>query len=412
MSYDLKVYTRERVDRAACVDLINAIGTAVDERASSGDSLAVVRGARRRYSFTLELAKAVEPEDVPDEVTSAVLGPQYLYEILIEGSSAMEVPHAVRFAHRLAQAASGAVVDEQEGTVWSRGKLRTPPKVELGLIDVVEVNWWLTDRIDPVAASVTWLDLARRHFPEALPRRWGVFEPLSERVDPEDPEAFVKYVGRRDGTVHFKASAPAIDGSISDFSWGRGVGPVSITIQRSALELEVWREPLRRLFVEFASHTNAVVATAEVARSIGWSGRSLWFGPEAEDCPYRGTVYGWNGLPPYPVWWIWFGPDYAPLVQDYLDPAQVEIAHNGIFHSRSTGPADRDTLIDQISGTRPSESPFGRAPRRHVRSIPTAPWLPEELLAVPEKYHPERNAMPHLKPARLIPLALRQADDQ
>ena len=407
MSYDLNVYARKRVDRAAAVELIDSAGGAVDEDASSDDSLSVVRGARRRYSFTLELAKAIEPEDVPEEVTSAVLDPQYLYEILVEGSSATEVPNAIRFARKLAQASSGAVTDEQEGTVWSRGKLRTPPKVEQGLVDVVELHWWLTDRVDPVMAAATWLELARRHFPEAVPRRWGVFEPLSEKADPSDPEAFVRYVERQDGTVFFKASAPAIGGSICDFGWGQRVDAVSLTIHRAALEQEVWRAPLQRLFVEFASRMDAVVATAEVARNVGWSGRTMWFGPEAEHCPYLGTVSGWAGLPPYPVWWIWFGSDYAPLVRDHLDPAQVKVADNGIFHAGSAGPTDRDALVDQISGDRSPKNLFGRLTRRAAGSIPTSPWLPSELLAIPEKYHPQRNVMPHLKRAKVIPPTLR-----
>jgi hypothetical protein len=82
-------------------------------------SVTVVRGARRRYSFTVDGPDRVEPEDVPTDVVNVVLGTRFLYSIPLEGAAPSEIPHAVRFARRLAQVLDGAVIDQQTDEVWS-----------------------------------------------------------------------------------------------------------------------------------------------------------------------------------------------------------------------------------------------------------------------------------------------------
>ncbi|MCB0893755.1 MAG: hypothetical protein KDB51_18370 [Propionibacteriaceae bacterium] len=406
MSYDLHVFGREHLDRAAVAKLCSSGDLAVDERASGEGLLVVVRGVRRRYCFTVGLAAEIEPEDVPKDVAPLVLEPHYFYEVVVEGSSASEVPHAARFARRLAHRCSGVVVDEQEGTVWSRGKLRTPPKADRGLVDIVELRWWITSRTDPVEAAAAWVELAGRHLPEALPRRWGVVEPLSDKPDSEHPHAFERSVGRREGTVYFKGSAPAIDGHLGVFNCGRNLDSVTLSVHRAALGDPAWRRPLRRLFVDFASRVDAVVATAEVIRNIQWSGRTLWYGPEAEHAPYLATRQGWVGLPPYPVWLIWFGRDYVPLVQQHLEPARVQVAGTGLLHSRSVDPTDRDQLNTDLAEQARPRSWIARVTGHATKPVPQASWLPADLLAVQPTFDSTRQAAPLLEPARLRPAAL------
>lgn len=406
MSYDLHVFGRRHLDRAAVASLCASGDLTVDERASGEGLLVVVRGARRRYCFTVDLAAEIEPEDVSEDVAALVLEPHYFYEVAVEGSSSSEVPHAIRFARKLAHQCSGVVVDEQEGTVWSRGNLRTPPKVDRGLVDIVELRWWITSRTDPVEAAAAWVDLAGRHLPEALPRRWGVVEPLSEKPDSEHPDAFARSVGRREGTVYFEASAPAIDGRVGVFEWGRNIDSVSLSLHRAALSDPAWQRPLRRLFVDFASLVDAVVATAEVIRNLQWSGRTLWYGSEAEHAPYLATRQGWAGLPPYPVWLIWFGRDYVPLVQQHLEPSQVEIAGRGLLHSRSVDPTDRDQLNTGSTDQARPRSWITRLTGHATKPVPQPPWLPADLLAVQPTFDPTRQAAPLLQPAPIRPPAL------
>jgi len=331
----------------------------------------------------------VEPEDVPEEVTAVVLDARQMWELHVEGPTASEVTHAVRFARRLATAAGGVVLDLQTGQTWHRGVLRTPPPVSRGLIDIVYLRWYVAASSQPAAES--WLELARRHLPEALPRRFGTYEPLQGRLDRDGPVAFV---GADDGrhSTYFDASAPCLSGSLASSST---LGAHSPSVQRTALADQRWADALRRFFVAVAVRTHAVYAVAEVVRGLSWSGRGIAYGPEAELRTYLAALGVWAGPPPHPVWWSWFGAECLPLIADQLPAGQLTHVNGGLLHEAAPGPLDRDELTALLpSSPRRVSERLRRSPAR------AATWLPADLLPVIGRDHFV------LRPARQIPASL------
>jgi hypothetical protein len=393
MSYDLEVYGQNLVGPDALAALLSSAGLQVGQNGTTaGSTITVVRGARARHSFSLEPAMRLEPEDVPDEITAVVLEPEWLYTILVEGGAASEIPHAVHFARRLARAASGAVLDQQTGDVWSRGgRSRSVERIERGLVDVIELTWYTVGR-HPGPVGQAWTEVAGSCLPEALPRRFGVVEPLQAKFDADDPGGFAEAVAAAQGEpVYFKADTPCISGHLTEGRDDDLVCSQGLTVHRAPMEDARWRGALRRLFVEFARSSGAFFASAEVQRNVSWSGGSIWFDGRAEATTHLAPRGRWAGLVPYPPWMAWFGADYAPLVADHLRPDQVEVVADGIVHVRSDGPADRDQLLAQLR----------QASRDRVST-----WLPPELLAT---VRPSDGGVyrPPSSPARVIPARLR-----
>ena len=196
MSYDVQVFGQLAPDAADLQRLLTEAGLALGRTAEAEveSSLTVVRGRRGSCCFTLGMPVPVDAEDVPAEVAAVLVGAQYRYEVMVEGSSSVETPRAVRFARRLARASAGVVFDQQVGGVWAGGRWRTAPQVPSGTIDIVTLHWYVqSDGMGPGAAR-TWLEFARRHLPEALPRRFGPYEPLSMKLEVDGPDAFVRAV--------------------------------------------------------------------------------------------------------------------------------------------------------------------------------------------------------------------------
>ncbi len=411
MSYDLQVFGADFVDHAELCRLLEGAGLGVDQGdGEPSEFLTAVRGARAKYSFTVGLPVRLEPEDVPEEVTAVLLAPEWLYEVQVEGSTETEVPHAVRFARKLSQAVGGAVLDQQTDQTWIRGKSRAVAAVQQGRIDVVELRWYTTKPASPGGPAGTWLDAARRYLPEALPRRFGSFEPLSMKLEVEGDTGFVEAVTAETMTVFFSASRPCISGSISGGARGEvGVHSHSLSVHRDALADRRWADALQRLFVSFASKSNAVFASAEVQRGVGWSGRSTWFDSEVERTTYLAVRGGWSGLLPYPAWWTWFGSDYVPLVAEHLDVDSVELTEGGLFHTWGPAPLDRDQIEQLRGGTTP---PGGKSRRsrwlraRQPKLSSSAPWLPADLIAAVDASDP-RLYNPPLIPASRMPESLR-----
>jgi hypothetical protein len=100
VSYDLQIYAARALPAEEIRTLVAAAGLTLEDTAHATESMTVLRGAKQNYSFTLALPLNIEPEDVPDEVTAAALDPSHLYELLVEGSSSTEIPHATKFARR------------------------------------------------------------------------------------------------------------------------------------------------------------------------------------------------------------------------------------------------------------------------------------------------------------------------
>jgi hypothetical protein len=374
VSYHMYVYAKRRLDRDQLAALVRdaRLGAEPGQQA-----LTIVRDARRQYCFTLGEAAAIEAEDVPDEVTAVALAPQWMYKLLVEGSSAVGTAYAIGFARRLAETAEGVVLDQQTGQTWARGELRAVVPVARGHADVVKLIWYTRDVDEPQDLAEQWLGLARRFLPEALPRRFGPVEPPAGRLDRDGDAAFVAAVAAEPMLLFFKATAPCIEGHLSGRSSRKPTRGHALLVHREALRQAEWREALHRLFVEFARGSRAFFASAEVIRNLVWHGRSIGYGASTERTTYLAPRGRWYGLPPYPVWWSWFGADYRPLVVPHLPPAHVTEIAQGVLYEAATAPADRDEL-QQSS------------------------WLPADLLARPDDSDP-RRFNPPLAPAHTLP---------
>ena len=179
MSYDLQVWARRELTEDELTSSWRAAGLA-----AAGDGT-VVRGARARYCFHLDQSR-VEPEDVPDEVVATVLAPKALYGVQVEGTIASAIPHATRFAGGSPEPPRAPWSTSKRGRC-GRPELRDAPRVEEGRIDLVSAHWYVRQG-DRRRDAQAWLDAARTYLPEALPRRFGEYEPLSAKYDAASPE--------------------------------------------------------------------------------------------------------------------------------------------------------------------------------------------------------------------------------
>lgn len=298
------------------------------------------------------------------------------------------IPHAVRFARRLAEASNGVLLNPQTGQLWHRGKLRAAPAVRPGVVSTVEVRWYAPHLADVENATEAWLTATRRHLPEALPRRFGTREPFRHRLEDSDDRAFVDFVAGAGVMVFFQpAGLPAVSGWLATGRVVHGnTDSFGLTLLAEPLRIAAWRDALQGLFTDFARRVDSIVATAEVVRGVHWSGRSLGYSGDTERSIHLTRNGAWSGLPFYPPWWVWFGRDYAPLVREHLPEEQMQEHEGALFHWRSHEVVDRDQLLEG--------------------NTPPASWLPDELLAVEDRSEP--NVWnPPLTAARVMPATLR-----
>jgi hypothetical protein len=384
MSYGLQVYVADALDISGLRSLVGSIaGLDVD---GDGDarSLTVVRGARRRYSFTVDGPGRVEAEDVPVDVTGAVLGVRYLYSVLVEGSAASEIPFAVRFARQLARLVDGVVLDPQTDHVWSRSTSRTVARpARQARVATVDLTWCcLRDQVPDDAAAVL-IAAAERHLPEALPRRFGEYEPFQGRYAQVGRAGFCDAWQDATTPLFFSGTGLCLGGHLAarhGCQFSNRFWSMSLSVLAEPLAEPRWRDAVRALFTTLAERLGAFYASAEVVRNQVWSGRSVFIDGKAER-PLRTLRArdGWMGLPPIPVWWSWLGAPYASEAA-LLPAARCTSTGNGVLFESSDTPVSRDAS-EPLSTWLPASL--------FARLVPTDRWIQPVALdraqAVPDE---------------------------
>ncbi|MFB9688832.1 hypothetical protein [Amycolatopsis plumensis] len=348
MSYDLQVYAPDQLDVGALRNLVSGIPGLEIDGVDDRRSLTVVRGVRRRYSFTIDGPERIAAEDVPAEVTGMVLGARHLYSVVVEGSAESEIPHALRFAKQLTVALDGAMLDVQTGRMWSRSRSRAiarpSRKTRVATVDLV---WCCLREQVPADAPELVIAAAERHLPEALPRRFGEYEPLQGKYSETGREGFSQAWRAATSPLFFSGSGPCIGGYL-----GSGPGEqypdrywsMSLQLLADPLKEAQWREVVRDLFTALADTLGTFYASAEVIRDNIWSGRSAWSDGRTERVVRTlRHLDGWLGLSPIPPWWSWFGSPYAS-VAELLPGDRVRPTSKGVFFESAPEPLPRDQL--------------------------------------------------------------------
>jgi hypothetical protein len=140
----------------------------------------------------------VEDEDIPDEVLVKLPGIRYLTEVNLEPISAPGFAHDTlrRLVKRASKAAYAAVEDPQKGTVETArgvGRITRRRSDERG--QVLNLAWWFND--GPVLQADGLLQLVNtmeRLLPEALPRRYGAYEPPQYKYEEQGKERFCEFL--------------------------------------------------------------------------------------------------------------------------------------------------------------------------------------------------------------------------
>ncbi|SEF11773.1 hypothetical protein SAMN04489740_4141 [Arthrobacter alpinus] len=385
MSYDISVYTPSPLTLDDLLALVRGTaGLDVEgELSRDAESLMVVRGAKRGYSFTIDGPFEVEAEDLPAEVTASVLGAKAVYQVMVEGSDEVSVPHAVKFARKLAKTSGGAVFDEQSEDVWpkSKGNRIAAPSGSM-ITDRVDVIFYFLNQDSPNDLPQIFLRLARKYLPEALPRRFGEYEPLRGNLARDGDQAFIDAADNTGSSGLSLVGNYPVCGGYYDKDSEMPVGRLSLYLDKTVFSDRQWRDALQAFFIAFATESRSFFASAEVLREFVLSQRG--FGStSASERRLLGAIGGtWKGLHPYPHWWTWFSPDYVQLVSPHLT-GHREMHDDNLFHSWSEEPLNRDQLTALLPD-------------------PTQPWIPSDLQSIPNSDGLLDQAA-KIVPARLAP---------
>ena len=323
------------------------------------DQLAIQGFVAKQPDVSIDGPFEIEDADVAKPVLSVVSMPHWILQISVPAMAGRRVlRRTMRFASEIAQSYDGAAYDLQKDIVfWPKCKRKpSPTKRRPERIRLVELAWFLPARMACPGTCETFLSTLREIYPKCLPTRYGTFEPFQYRCSAEQPGEFVtKWEELSEivtgGGLSWRATQPCFGGAVSfpdNRNDRRPVGAARCVKIYLSFDGRALREDqsccaaVEELFRKLAQELQAFYAAGHVMRKVV-ADRNVWFDAKSEESPFPRTEW-WMGIPPVPMWLLWFGGPYKDLVAEAAAQSVTVTRPAGVFLRPGAQPMDRDEL--------------------------------------------------------------------
>jgi hypothetical protein len=363
MSYDIQVWSVQKPD---LVEIASNL-----EGWKRSEHLLVFQ--KKAWQIVIGPSSQVEEEDIPEEVFKTLPGIQHLTEMNLEPIHAPESARKrlLSTGNRIAKSSYGVVYDPQKDTISSpRGVKRVVRSKSPDRIPVFNFTWWFDDSpLMEEGGLRKFLSILEKYLPEAIPRRYGSFEPPQYKFDIQGKEHFIEFLSKEMLSViwypHYPVLHiwPSITGGFGARRQGYRTYYLTIMVDASIWTQSGWDIAFRRAWFEISNHIRPFFGEVRVLRNyILQRGRPYSDG-KTEAHPVRNGW--WNGVPKHLGVAVVIDNRYAELWRKFVNKSEQS---NGLFYVSSE---------DWISGRRVDQL-VGRIPRGIAQGkydVPTSKGL-------------------------------------
>lgn len=344
MSYDLELAFPVEPDPGS----IRAAATKAGLR-TEGSKVLSFFDSTNGLVFTADGPYAVQAVDLDEELLAVV--PHSRWGMLISRPAAAGdegIRQALIVATAIATANRGAAYDRQtEKLVFP---LRAVAKQPESRVRLVSLTWLVAQNLAVADIAKAWLALVRRLFPQAVPSRYDMTEPMQHRLEPGGEDDFYAFweASNREVIpwVLFKSAAPCFGGIVSLLGPSpTKYQPISIQMDFDGGYLESNQASRRAcidLFRAVAGDLGCFYAAGHVERNWIVARRNVSSDSQTETLHILKKTE-WLGLPPFPVWLSSYGRPYKERVRSSLEGSFEEKAE-GLLLRMGDIPQDLDQL--------------------------------------------------------------------
>lgn len=261
MSYSLRLWTKNKIE---------------------GCSIPLKEG----HIVHVDKNNVADPEDMPTEVLLSISGIKYLTHIDIEPfpSDSTYIKKVHGYVKRLAREYIGILEDPQSGLVYTPSgvkKASLPPIAKNE--HTISMSWYMDSKYPLKDKLSEFVDLLIKYMPNALPRRYGRFEPPKYKLDEMGIEHFKDFLINEDSVVWYP-NKPVMHVFKSE-AYGKGehrlgyrCNRIELEISKNSYELENWNYTAKRLFKKAAMLLKpfyAEIISSEMSRICSWWWKGL-----------------------------------------------------------------------------------------------------------------------------------------
>jgi hypothetical protein len=317
MSYDLRIFTSVKQNYEELITKLNA------QKIPDGFILPL-----KNSQITVFSEIVVDDEDIPTSISCQLPGIQYLIECSLEPytTDKKQITELIKLAKQIAQNGHGVIEDPQtDETILPSGIKRVTAIEKTERFSAVILSWWFNHgALREEENLIKLLNEMERTVPEALPRRYGLYEPPQDKFSSKDE--FVSFLKKNiDDTVVWYPSKPVIDVNlvvpkeIGPEKWGYRFSHLSIEIDSAVLTMPGWRVSINRFFKNISQLFDPFYGDMRIIHQLIRWGNNYGVDGETEDHPIVGGA--WNGMPRKSGFGLVLGDpllDHVKYNKDYL----------------------------------------------------------------------------------------------
>lgn len=293
MSYDLRIYTIQKQNFS---DLLNQFNISIN---NDGFVLQL-----KNHQIVVTGETQVEDEDIPQPVGRELPGIKYLIECSLQPITNDEkmIKKLLKLGKVIAKNGIGVIENPQtDEIILPSGvkRLMTIEKTER--FSLIELSWWFNhDNLLKQENIELLLGVIEKNIPEALPRRYGLYEPPKEKFTTLD--SFCTYlVENVKESIVWYPSKPVdyvsldIPEFIGPMEFGYRFGHFSIAIDSVVLGMPGWRTVIERLFKNVSEILSPFYGDIYILENHIRSRSVSYSDSETEEHPI--VSWWWNGIP-------------------------------------------------------------------------------------------------------------------
>jgi hypothetical protein len=345
---------------------------------------------RRTWTVLAGRCMRVPQQGMRRDVARARPGISYLTELTLTPDDASEAARRfqLRAAHAIARRAGGVIVDPQADTLlMPAGARRFAPRRGADSANLIALSWWFTH--SPLLAQADYarlVDVLEAELPEALPRRYGSYEPPEHIYAATGRQHFLAFLADHApglGAVWYPTAPVAdvllgIPDSIGHSKRGFRCAYLTITVDAEVLGQTGWPTALKRVWRGVSSAVRPFYGDVRTLQGYRYSRGRYWVTRVTERHPVR--AWWWGGLPAGPAHAVVLGEPYRPLWPAFTHSAEVEsglafveaedwAAADDVFDIVGAAPRSLNQIAgsDSIPREYPQRWPFGPPHSASVR---------------------------------------------
>jgi hypothetical protein len=270
-------------------------------------------------------------EDVPAEISSRLPGIQFCTELALQPIDAPDSARKRLFqvARALAKTSHGLILNRQtDEIIYASGIKRYVPRARPERFSIIELGWWFVDdQLFSREALIGLISLFETFLPEAIPRRYGLYEPPQFSVSVNGREHLIDFLCESiDDAPVLYTTRPVLGMSFSctreryDERSGFKSNYLSIEIEASVVEQPGWQLALRRFWLEASTYLDVFYSEARTLAGFLPMGPTFGYDNQTERNPIRSWF--WRGIPEQLGHAFAIGKRYIELWPDVRDVAE------------------------------------------------------------------------------------------